>query len=127
MPSGGSYVKNPGYDPNEIEQYSTVQAYTIPGNSSAIPSGASIVRGIYYMWNDQGFTGRGWKYDATGGPTNIYPGFSSDGDVAEYVASIGNLNEVFAYWAQHYDLEGWDNFYNAVGVGSGCMDVDRRS
>ena len=50
MPNGGSYVKNPGYDPNEIEQYSTVQAYTISGNSRTIPSGASIVRGIYYMW-----------------------------------------------------------------------------
>ena len=59
-----------------------------------------------------------------GGPTNSYPGFSSDTDVANYVSENGNLDAVFSHWAQHYTLEGWDNFYKAVGVGSGCMDVD---
>ena len=54
----------------------------------------------------------------------MYPDFSSDKDVADYVAGNGNLNVVFDYWAQHYTLEGWDSFYNAVGVNSGCMDVD---
>ena len=124
MPSGGSYVKNPGYDPNEIEQYSTVQAYTISGNSRPIPSGATIVQGVYYMWNDEGFTGQGWMYKVPGGPTNMSPGFTSDEDVANYVANNGNLNVVFEHWAQHYTLEGWDNFYTAVGKDSGCMDVD---
>ena len=123
MPSGGSYVKNPGYDPNEIEQYSTVQAYTISGNSRAIPSGATIVQGIYYMWNESGFTGQGWMYGIEGGPTTIYPGFTNNDDVANYVDLNENLDDVFKYWAQKYTLEGWDNFYNAVGVNSGCMDV----
>lgn len=54
----------------------------------------------------------------------MYPDFESDEDVATYVATNGNLNAVFSYWAQNYTLEGWDRFYNAVGVGSGCMDVD---
>lgn len=54
----------------------------------------------------------------------MYPDFHSDADVAAYVAATGNLNEVFNYWAQRYTLEGWDDFYNAVGVDSGCMDVD---
>lgn len=124
MPSGGSYVKNPGYDPNEIEQYSTVQAYTISGNNITIPSGASIVRGIYYMWNDAGFIGNGWMYETPGGPTNVYSDFKGNDDVAQYVATHGNLDDVFKNWAQNYTLEGWDNFYNAVGVKSGCMDVD---
>ncbi len=124
MPNGGSYVKNPGYDPNEIEQYSTVQAYTISGNSRTIPSGASIVRGIYYMWNDQGFTGNGWMYEVPGGPTNKYPDFKSNEDVAKYVADNGDLNAVFAHWADNYDLDGWDNFYMAVRNYPGCMDVD---
>lgn len=124
MPNGGSYVKNPGYDPNEIEQYSTVQAYTSSGNSITIPSGASIVQGIYYMWNDQGFTGQGWMYTVSGGPTNMYSDFKSDQDVAAYVANNGNLDAVFSSWAQDYTLEGWHNFYMEVHKrNSNCMDV----
>lgn len=63
-------------------------------------------------------------YNTVGGPTNMYLDFKSNDDVAEYVATYRNLDDVFAYWAQNYTLEGWDNFYNAVGVKSGCMDVD---
>lgn len=113
---GGYYVPNPN-------QYTQVAAYSV-ARANTIPSGASIVRGIYYMWNDEGFTRQGWMYNIEGGPTNIYPYFKSNEDVANYVAATGNLNEVFTYWAQHYTLEGWDNFYTAVGVDSGCMDVD---
>ena len=54
----------------------------------------------------------------------MYSDFHSDTDVANYVATHGDLDDVFSYWAQHYTLEGWDNFYTAVGVDSGCMDVD---
>lgn len=53
----------------------------------------------------------------------MYLDFTSDNDVAEYVAEHHNLNEVFEHWSQHYTLVGWDEFYNAVGVESGCMDV----
>ena len=63
-------------------------------------------------------------YEISGGPTNMYSDFSSNQDVAAYAAEKGNLDEVFKNWAQKYTLEGWDNFYDAVGVGSGCMDVD---
>lgn len=112
----GSYVYHPEYSP--------VQAFSYGRNGTSIPSGASIVRGIYYMWDDGGFTGKGWMYDVSGGPTNMYPDFKSNEDVASYVETNGNLNAVFSYWAQNYDLLGWDRFYNAVGVGSGCMDVD---
>lgn len=122
MSSGGSYVNNKfAYD----DQYTAVAAYSTNSRNVTIPSGASIVRGIYYMWNDAGFTGKGWRYSVEGGPTNMYPDFSSDTDVANYVAANQNLDEVFSYWAQHYTLEGWDAFYNAVGVDSGCMDVDQ--
>lgn len=114
---GGYYVDN-------RYAYEEVSAYSVSTFSNEIPSGASIVRGIYYMWNDQGFIGQGWMYDVEGGPTNMYPDFNSDEDVAGYVAEQGDLNEVFSYWAQNYTLGGWDNFYNEVGVGSGCMDVD---
>lgn len=113
---GSSYVANK-------YAYEAVDAQAITTYEGTIPSGASIVRGIYYMWNDQGFTGKGWMYGISGGPTNMYPEFKSDDDVAQYVANNGNLNEVFSHWAQHYDLQGWDAFYNAVGVDSGCMDV----
>ena len=70
---------------------------------------------------------KGWMYNIIGGPTNIYPDFRSNDDVAKYVANNHNLNAVFNYWAQHYTLEGWDDFYTAVGVDSGCMDVDHSS
>lgn len=121
MSSGGTYVKNRFTDG---EEYSAVTAYSIGSTRAGIPSGASIVRGIYYMWNDDGFTGQGWMYEVGGGPTNMYSAFSSNDDVANYVANTGNLDDVFSYWVQHYTLEGWDAFYNAVGVNSGCMDVD---
>lgn len=115
---GSAYVPHP--------QYSAVAAYSVPDQNS-IPSGASIVHGIYYMWNEGGFTGQGWMYEITGGPTSMYPDFKSNEDVANYVANNGNLNEVFSNWSQSYTLEGWDNFYKAVGVDSGCMDVDQSS
>ena len=119
MAYGANYSVNP-------EIYSEVAAFST--RDITIPSGASIVRGIYYMWNDTGFTGQGWMYEIEGGPTNIYrPDFGSNENVANYVAAEGNLDAVFSYWAQHYTLEGWDKFYNAVGVGSGCMDVDHSS
>lgn len=114
---GGYYVPNPN-------QYTQVAAYSV-ARDITIPSGASIVHGIYYMWNDEGFTGQGWMYSVSGGPTNMYKDFASDADVAAYVAEHGNLNAVFADWAQSYTLEGWDNFYTTVGVDSGCMDVDK--
>lgn len=114
---GGYYVDN-------RYAYEEVSAYSVSTFSTDIPSGASIVRGIYYMWDENGFSGQGWMQNIPGSPTNIYPGFDSNDDVEEYVADNGNLDDVFSHWAQHYTLEGWDNFYNAVGVGSGCMDVD---
>lgn len=113
---GGYYVPNPN-------QYTQVAAYSV-ARENTIPSGASIVHGIYYMWNEGGFTGNGWRYNIEGGPTNMYPDFHSEDDVADYVEKNGNLDAVFSHWAQHYTLEGWDKFYNAVGVDSGCMDVD---
>lgn len=112
---GGYYVPNPN-------QYTQVAAYSV-ARANTIPSGASIVHGIYYMWNESGFTGKGWMYETPGGPTNMYSDFTCDQDVAAYVAEHGNLDAVFSNWAKIYDLTGWNNFYNAVGVDSGCMDV----
>ena len=123
MSAGSNYVENKFQYEDGTELHSAVSA-RVTNTTNTIPSGASIVRGIYYMWNDEGFTGKGWMHEITGGPTNIYPDFKSNNDVAQYVIDRGNLDAVFSYWAQSYTLEGWDNFYNAVGVGSGCMDVD---
>ncbi len=120
MSNGSNYVQAP---------YEAVEANAI-STYAGIPSGATIVRGIYYKWGDGGFTSRGWMSNIEGSPTNIYPEFSvlqenvRDQAVAQYVATKGDLDDVFFYWSQHYTLEGWDNFYNAVGVDSGCMDVD---
>ena len=112
---GGYYVPNPN-------QYTQVAAYSVTRDST-IPSGASIVHGVYYKWNDGGFTGQGWMYKIVGGPTNMYQDFQSDEDVANYVATHGNLDAVFSYWSEHYDINGWNNFYTAVGYDTGCMDV----
>lgn len=116
---GGYYVPNPN-------QYTQVAAYSV-ARDITIPSGASIVQGIYYMWNERGFTGKGWMYQVPGSPTNMYDEFHSNDDVAAYVATTGNLDAVFSDWPQNYTLEGWDNFYDAVGVESGCMDVHHQS
>lgn len=120
MSNGSNYVQAP---------YEAVEANAI-STYAGIPSGATIVRGIYYMWDENGFTGKGWMSEIEGSPTNIYPDFADkpeevrDAAVEEYVATNGNLDAVFSYWSTQYTLEGWDNFYNAVGVDSGCMDVD---
>lgn len=58
MAYGANYSVNP-------EIYSEVAAFST--RNTSIPSGASIVHGIYYMWNENGFTGNGWKYDIKGG------------------------------------------------------------
>ena len=123
MSSGSNYVQAP---------YEAVNARSISTFSATIPSGATIVSSVYYMWNDQGFTGGGWHSDLGGSPTNmaiaagIIPteGFNNNEDAVEaYIIQYQNLNAVFSYWAQHYTMQGWDDFYTAVGAESGCMDV----
>lgn len=124
MANGGNYVKNPN-------QYDGVNGRSVSTYANSIPSGSSIVRGIYYIWNDDGFTGNGWKTDVIGSPLQMYfnnklfigTGNSWEDWAREYLDEYGNLTAVFSYWSQYYTLEGWDNFYNAVGVKSGCMDV----
>lgn len=117
MAYGANYSVNP-------EIYSEVAAFST--RNTTIPSGASIVHGIYYKWNDDGFTGRGWMHDVKGGPTNMYPDFNSNDDVAAYVANKGNLDAVFSNWSENYTIEGWNNFYINVGYDSGCMDVHQQ-
>ena len=112
---GSYYVPNPN-------QYTQVAAYSV-ARDSTIPSGVTTVLGIYYMWNDDGFTGNGWLYSVEGGPTNVYPDFHSDDDVDKYVENNNNLNKVFEYWSTVYTLDRWEAFYNAVGTG--CKDVVR--
>lgn len=58
MAYGANYSVNP-------EIYSEVAAFST--RNTTIPSGASIVHGIYYKWDDGGFTGRGWMLDIEGG------------------------------------------------------------
>lgn len=118
MAQGSNYVRNPNK-----ESYTDVSAYGI-ATYAGIPSGATVVQGIYYMWDDAGFTGKGWMCEVEGGPTQIY-GFKSNDDVREYLTTYPNLDEVFRFWSGKYDMEGWNNFYNAVGADSGCMDVVR--
>lgn len=123
MSSGSAYVNNRfAYD----DQYVAVAAYSVNSAGNTIPSGASVVQGIYYMWNELGFTGQGWMTGISGSPTNMFNDgmYANNEDAfAEYAASVQNLNDVFSQWAENYTLEGWDNFYAAVGVDSGCMDV----
>ena len=124
MANGTNYVKNPN-------QYDGVGGYSISTSTNSIPSGSTVVRSIYYMWNDNGFIGNGWKTNIKGSPLQMYfedGQFSGSGNdwedwAEEYISQFGNLNAVFSYWSQHYTLADWDNFYMAVGVDSGCMDV----
>lgn len=111
------------YVPAPQERYDGVMAFSVPAEGTTIPSGSTVVEGIYYLWNNEGFIGRGWMYEVQGGPTNKFQGFKSNEDVAAYVIEYGSLNEVFKEWSLNYTLEEWHGFYMAVGVGSGCMDV----
>lgn len=124
MASGINYVKNPEYD--------RVSGYSVSTNDVTIPSGTTIVRGIYYMWNENGFHSNGWMTDIEGSPLNmyfsdgLYTGTGSNWEdwADEYITKFGNLNAVFDHWSQNFDIQDWDSFYTAVGANSGCMDVD---
>lgn len=106
-------------------EYSPVQAFSNRRDIST-PSGGTILQGIYYSWDSNGFTGKGWHEEVSGGPTAIFDFKSAGYDgVEDYVEKVGNLNEVFANWSQYYTLDDWNRFYNAVGIDSGCMDVVR--
>ena len=48
MSSGSNYVSAPAN-----QEYEAVAAYSVDSRDGTIPSGASIVHGIYYMWNDE--------------------------------------------------------------------------
>ena len=88
--------------------YSPVEANSIPANR-AIPSGATVVNGAYFSWNDNGFTGRGW-FITDGSPLDS-AGITED-TVDDYLAANSNLNEVFANWSPSFDgFMNWaDNF-----------------
>ena len=124
MASGINYAKNPEYD--------GVSAYSVSTNDVTIPSGTTIIRGIYYMWNEIGFQSQGWMTNIPGSPLYMYfkdgkyVGNGSEWEdwAEEYLTANGNLNAVFEYWSLNYTINDWDNFYNAVGADSGCMDVD---
>ena len=122
MAMGTNYVRNREYEQERV-QYQSLMASATSNSSNVISSGATIVEGIYYMWNENGFTGNGWMYEIEGSPTNKYPDFKNDEDVAEYVENTGNLDAVFSSWSMNYTLADWHRFYTAVGVNSGCMDV----
>lgn len=122
MAMGTNYVRNREYEQERV-QYQSLMASATSNSSNVISSGATIVEGIYYMWNENGFTGKGWMYDLEGSPTNKYSDFKNDEDVAEYVENTGNLDAVFSSWSMNYTLDDWHRFYTAVGVNSGCMDV----
>lgn len=100
--------------------YSPVQAFANTRDIT-ISSGTTVVEGIYYSWDNEGFTSSGWLYNVKGGPTNMYPDFRSNEDVANYVATTGSLDDVFNHWSTVYDKVGWNAFYSAVNYN--CWDV----
>lgn len=113
MSSGGNYVSAP---------YSAVAAYSVDGTNT-IPSGATIVQGVYYMWDEQGFISTGWHADMFGSPINSGLGNVSNDEVLAYIADPnrgnGTLDPIFANW--NPDMNAWDVFYNAVPLG--CKTV----
>lgn len=128
MANGVNYVRNPEYD--------GVSGYSVASEDIIISSGSTIVEGIYYIWDaESGFTNISWFTDIEGSPLQKYFAdgmYSYDGinDYEQlannYIQNFGNLNAVFEYWSKHYTLADWNNFYTAVGVTSGCMDVVRQ-
>ena len=128
MSSGGNYVAKP---------YSTVSAKAAR-NEPAIPStGAVIVGGVYYAWENsetrKGFTGNGsWFTNIQEGPTYAYfsqnMGSASTLEAAaqNYVDTNGNLDAIFEYWrdSPDYDVDQYQAFLNAIQSGArGCASV----
>lgn len=115
------------------ENYEPVEGRTVNSRETIIPSDAYQVGGIYYEWNDEGFTGKSFFTDIINGPTNSY-GFNSDADVIDYLNSLPegqrNLNAVFLNWQNFInglsDDDAWEysrNFEDAVynAGGTGCV------
>ena len=114
--------------------YEPVSARALSG-SFEIPSGATVVDGFYFIWDDGGFTGNGWLTNVQGGPTQIFFGANNDQAVEEYLnaqqeaTGSANLNAVFSNWQLpgNYTDAGVNAFLSAVGgLGGGCATVEHK-
>lgn len=99
----------------EKEGYQTVYGKAVNSRDTIIPSGANQVGGLYYEWDDSGFTGMGFFTNIENGPTANF-GFTSDEDVLNYLNSQSegqkNLNAVFRAWQDFIDSLPADDAWN---------------
>lgn len=105
----------------KMAPYSEVQAMAMPMTNS-VPSGATVVNGAYFNWNESGFVGTGW-YITDGSPL-ASAGLTLD-TIDQYLADKGNLNEVFANWAPNFnEFMSWADNFREGRSGAGCADFD---
>ena len=102
--------------------YSPVEANSAPANR-AIPSGSTAVNGVYFLWNEKGFTGTGWFL--TPGSPLWDSGLTTVAAVDDYLSTNDNLNEVFSAWnPSFYEFMDWAENFREDGKGAGCADFD---
>lgn len=101
--------------------YSPVEANSAPANR-AIPSGATAVNGVYFSWNEKGFTGSGW-YITDGSP--LASAGITEQSIDDYLAENENLNSVFASWSPTFEgFLNWADNFREDGPGAGCAYFD---
>lgn len=114
----------------ERKIYEEVNAFSVSARNVAIPSTATVVEGIYYIWNPGlGFQGTGWQETLEGSPMAVYDFGAYSGDttvdkINNYIEQYDNLDAVFLNWSNYLDgldaqtsMVCWDKFYQAVPTG----------
>lgn len=117
--SGGSYKSTPV----DSEAYVSIAAYKVNARD-AVPSGATVINGVYFIWNNSGFTGHSFYTNIPYGPTASY-GFKSDQAVIDYITANINLDDVFASWNPTFDeFMYFADLFRTGGEAYGCADFD---
>lgn len=116
MKSGVNYVPVP-YEPVDANAISTYDA--------TIPSDATLVDGVYFAWNENGFTGKTWLLDENipSHPLkdNTYQQLNSEEEIAAWFESHADLNDIFSAWNPDFDpYYAFESLFAANGPAAGC-------
>lgn len=116
MKSGVNYVPVP-YEPVDANAISTYDA--------TIPSDATLVQGVYFAWNENGFTGQTWLLDAEilSHPLkdNTHQQLNSEEDIATWFETHTDLNDIFSSWHPNFEQYfAFESLFVAGGPAAGC-------
>ncbi|MFR8034757.1 MAG: hypothetical protein ACLU6W_12210 [Lachnospiraceae bacterium] len=120
--NGGNYVpapENPNYSNDPVMARATPADITIP-------SSATVVYGVYFAWNENGFLGKSWLFDYKNIShplrDNTYRQLRSTEEVNQWFKEGNdNFDALFSAWsAGYYDYLDFANLFNEGAVCENC-------